>query len=119
MSNESNISRCKFGSAFKNGNDATISKTFFCPVFIEVEPTFLLIIEEVEVLVSEVFDGLAVLARVKCGKYISIKANNIDIKNIARRLEIDDYIYMLVFVFFGLDYVGKCLLFVLSLYRLG
>ena len=41
--------------AFKDGDDATISKALVCAIFIEVEPTFLLVIEEIEVLLRKPF----------------------------------------------------------------
>ena len=48
-------------SAFKDGNDATIAKSFVCSVFVEVEPAFLLLIEEVEVLLGEQMGETTVL----------------------------------------------------------
>ena len=48
-------------SAFKNSNNATIAKAFVCTIFIEVEPAFLLVIEEVKVLLGKfLFDNLLI-----------------------------------------------------------
>ena len=47
---ELQIAPCQIRSTFKDGNDATITKPFGCVIFVEVQSTFLLVIEEVEVL---------------------------------------------------------------------
>ena len=36
-------------SAFKDGDNAAVAKAFVCAIFVEVEPTFLLVVEKVEV----------------------------------------------------------------------
>ena len=64
--NEFKIFGSQLWGAFKDGNDAAITKAFVCPIFVEVEPTFLLVIEKVEVLLGKfLVDGLLVFASSK------------------------------------------------------
>lgn len=49
------ITFAQIWSPFEDGNDATISKSLVCAIFVEVEPTLLLVIEEVKVLLGKLF----------------------------------------------------------------
>ena len=44
-------------STFENGNDAAFTKAFVGTIFIEIEPAFLLVVEEVEVLFGKFLLG--------------------------------------------------------------
>ena len=78
-SDELQIARCQIRSAFKNGNNATIAKAFVCTIFIEVEPAFLLVIEEVEVLLGKfLFDNLLIFSSSESGSAIYVKAFSIN-----------------------------------------
>ena len=62
-------------SPFEDGNDATISKSLVCAIFVEVEPTLLLVIEEVKVLLGKfLLDYLLILASGKCGRAVDVEA---------------------------------------------
>ena len=54
-SDEFHIVWSQFRSTFEDGNDATIAKALFRSIFVEVKPTFLLVIEEVDVLLRKDF----------------------------------------------------------------
>ena len=66
-------------SPFEDGNDATIAKAFACTIIIEVEPTFLFVIEEVEVLLGKLLlDCLLVFTTRKGGRAIDAETVDID-----------------------------------------
>ena len=52
---ELKIVRSQIWCSFENGNDSTITKSFFRTIFVEVKPTFLLVIEEVDIELGEPF----------------------------------------------------------------
>ena len=66
-------------STFEDGNNSTITKAFVWTIFIEVEPTFLLVIEKVEVLLGKyLFDLFLVFANSKVGRAVDAEAISID-----------------------------------------
>ena len=66
-------------STFEDGNNSTITKAFVWSIFIEVEPTFLLVIEKVEVLLGKyLFDLFLVFANSKGGRAVDAEAMGID-----------------------------------------
>ena len=78
-SDELQVVGSEFRSTFEYGNDATIAKAFVCAVFVEVKPTFLLIIEEVKILFCKLlFDHFFVFASGKGGRAIDTKAVSIN-----------------------------------------
>ena len=82
------IACSQFRSAFEDGNDATITKTFICPVFVEVKPSFPLVIEEIEVLLGKfLLDCLLVFATRKVGRAVYTKAVGIDFKYVGIYME--------------------------------
>ena len=61
-------------STFEDGNDATITKTLVCSIFVEVKTTLLLVIEKVEVFVSKLLDLSFVLPSCEVGRAINAEA---------------------------------------------
>ena len=54
-SDELQIIWSQIRDTFENANDATLAKVFVCPIFVEVKPTFHLVVEKVEVLFGKLF----------------------------------------------------------------
>ena len=70
-------------STFEDGNDATITKAFVWAIFLEVEPAFLLVVEEVKVLLGKsLLDRLLVFVSSEGGKAVDAEAVGIDFKGI-------------------------------------
>ena len=79
FSDELQITCSQIRSTFKDGNNATIAKAFICPILIEVEPAFLLVVEEVKVLLGkDLFDFFLVFTARKGGRAADAKAVGID-----------------------------------------
>ena len=79
VSDELQIAWGQVRRAFKDGNDATITKAFVWAIFIEIEPAFLLVVEEVEVLLGKLLlDCFLVFATRKGGRAIYPEAVGID-----------------------------------------
>ena len=75
-------------SIFEDGNDATITKAFVWAIFLEVEPAFLLVVEEVKVLLGKsLLDRLLVFVSSEGGKAVDAEAVGIDFKGICWRIE--------------------------------
>ena len=67
-------------STFKDGNDATITKAFVCPIFVEVETARFLIIDKICIKLGKLFlDYLFALADSKGGRAIDAEATGINI----------------------------------------
>ena len=78
-SDEHQIAGSQIRTAFEDGNDSTFAKAFFSSIFVEVEAPFLLVIEEVEVLLGKfLLDCFFVFASSKGGRPIDAKAIGID-----------------------------------------
>ena len=90
---ELQMSSAQIRSAFKDGNDATIAKAFVGSIFVEIETAFLLIVEEVEVLLGKfLLDCLFVIASSKGGRAIDTKAVSVNFQSVSRRIEIGDFV---------------------------
>ena len=96
----------QFRAALEDGNDATITKAFFCTIFVEVEVSLLLVIEKVEtLLIKLLFDSLHVFATRKGGRAVDTEAIGIDFQGVGRWIEIGDFVYRFYFEFFR---YGEC-----------
>ena len=77
-SDELQVVRSQIRSPFEDGNDATVAKAFVGTIFIEVETTFLLVIEEVEIFCGKLLELPFVLSRSKACRAINPEAIGID-----------------------------------------
>ena len=80
FSDELHITGIQIRSAFEDGNDASFSKSLLGAILFEVKTAFLLVVEEVEVLLGEfLFYLFLVLSNSKGGRVvIDAKAVGID-----------------------------------------
>ena len=76
---ELQIAGSQVRSTFEDGNNSTIAKAFVCAIFIEVEPAFLLVIDEVNIEIGELLLDLSlVFTSNKRGRAIDAEAIGID-----------------------------------------
>ena len=81
-------------STLEDSNDATITKPLIYTIFVELETTLLLIIEEVDIqLVKLPFDHLLIPSSYKGSRAIDTKANGTDFQGVGRWVEASNFIY--------------------------
>ena len=74
------------------GDDPTISTALVCAILVEVQPTFLSVINEVEALFGKLFlDYFFILASSKRRKAIYAKITGIDLNDVGRWIEVFDF----------------------------
>jgi hypothetical protein len=81
-------------SAYEDGNEATIAKAFIGAIFIEIEPPFFLVIEEVDIEFGKLpLHHFLVFASSKGGRAVDSKAIFFYFQGVNYRVKVSYFIY--------------------------